>query len=211
MPVVLYCSLQDPQYIHSVVNALTHNIGRTSVKCTTCHRLISIPCLGERDSLGVLGKYSTSAGVDLSCDRVGARDNQAGTRLLWGHITVTPPLWELLPFQLLLSTGEGKTLSTDTQGVTASPAPLPTRESRSLDKWVRDIVRGLVLPSGDKTNQPHILYITLNVIVYNLLIPWWWCPCMEYLVFGFLKTAWNKMYNSQSYLCFCNCCDKSTL
>lgn len=122
-----------------------------------------------------------------------------------------PPLWELLPFQLLLSTGAGKTLSTDTQGVTASPAPLPTRESRSLDKWVRDIVRGLVLPSGDKTNQPHILYITLNVIVYNLLIPWWWCPCMEYLVFGFLKTAWNKMYNSQSYLCFCNCCDKSTL
>lgn len=122
-----------------------------------------------------------------------------------------PPLWELLPFQPLLSTGAGKTLSTDTQGVTASPAPLPTRESRSLDKWVRDIVRGLVLPSGDKTNQPHILYITLNVIVYNLLIPWWWCPCMEYLVFGFLKTAWNKMYNSQSYLCFCNCCDKSTL
>lgn len=84
VPVVLYCSLQDPQYIHSVVNALTHNIGRTSVKCTMCHRLISIPCLGERDSLGVLGKYSTSAGVDLSCDRVGARDNQAGTRLLWG-------------------------------------------------------------------------------------------------------------------------------
>lgn len=121
------------------------------------------------------------------------------------------PLWELLPFQPLLSTGAGKTLSTDTQGVTASPAPLPTRESRSLDKWVRDIVRGLVLPSGDKTNQPHILYITLNVIVYNLLIPWWWCPCMEYLVFGFLKMAWNKMYNSQSYLCFCNCCDKSTL
>lgn len=62
-----------------------------------------------------------------------------------------------------------------------------------------------------KKNQPHILYITLYVIVYNLLIPWWWCPCMEYLVFGFLKMAWNKMYNSQSYLCFCNCRDKSTL
>lgn len=41
-------------------------------------------------------------------------------------------------------------------------------------------------------NQPHILYITLYVIVYNLLIPWWWCPCMEYLVFGLLKMAWNK-------------------
>lgn len=63
----------------------------------------------------------------------------------------------------------------------------------------------------EEKNQPHILYITLYVIVYNLLIPWWWCPCMEYLVFGFLKTAWNKMYNSQSYLCFCNCRDKSTL
>lgn len=60
-------------------------------------------------------------------------------------------------------------------------------------------------------NQLHILYITLYVIVYNLLIPWWWCPCMEYLVFGFLKTAWNEMYNSQSYLCFCNCRDNSTL
>lgn len=155
MPVVLYCSLQDPQYIHSVVNALTHNIGRTSVKCTTCYRLISIPCLGERDSLGVLGKYSTSAGVDLSCDQVGARDNRAGTRLLWGHITVTPPpLWELLPFQPLLSTGAGKTLSTDTQGVTASPAPLPTRESRSLDKWVKDMSEGwFFLQEMKQTNR----------------------------------------------------------
>lgn len=182
--------------------------------------------------LGALGeKAPTSAGVDFSCEPVPDHKRcpvslhskgQWRTRKSWserqasrdppavGHVAVTP-CDSSSPSSPLLSTGAGKPLSTDTQGVTASPAPLPTRESQSLDKWVRDIFRGLVLPSGAKRNQPHILYITLNVIVYNLLIPWWWCPCMEYLVFGFLKTAWNKMYNSQSYLCFCNCCDKSTL
>lgn len=50
-----------------------------------------------------------------------------------------------------------ETLSTDLQGVTASPAPLQ-RESRSLDKWVRDIVRGLVLPSGEERPTAHFIY-----------------------------------------------------
>lgn len=67
-------------------------------------------------------------------------------------------LWELLPFQPLPSTGAGKPPSTDLQGVTVSPAPLPTRESRSLDKWVRDIVRGLVLPSGGEKPTAHFIY-----------------------------------------------------
>lgn len=91
------------------------------------------------------------------------------------------------------------------------PHLLPTRESQSLDKWVKDIVRGLVLLSGEeKKPTAHFIYYIL-------------CDCVQfadtlmmvsmygYLVFGFLKTAWNEMYNSQSYLCFCNCCDKSTL
>lgn len=48
--------------------------------------------------------------------------------------------------------------STDNQGVTASLSPLLTRETRSLDKWVRDFVRGLVLPSGEEEPTTHFIY-----------------------------------------------------
>lgn len=142
--------------------------------------------------------------------RVGVGGELAGTHLL-SDISGWLPLWELLPFQPLPSTGSRET-----------PEHRPPRShgfsctfanQRITVTWQVSERRYQRVGSSfrRKKNQPHILYITLYVIVYNLLIPWWWCPCMEYLVFGFLKTAWNKMYNSQSYLCFCNCRDKSTL
>lgn len=125
-----------------------------------------------------------------------------------GHITVSPCESSSLFHPQPAEHRSKEIPSTDLQGVMACPAPLPTRESHTSE-WETLSEDWFFLQ--EEKNQPHILYITLYVIVYNLLIPWWWCPCMEYLVFGFLKTAWNKMYNSQSYLCFCNCRDKSTL
>lgn len=91
------------------------------------------------------------------------------------------------------------------KGVMTSPAPLPTRESQSEHVSGRHYRRvGSSFRRSKKTNRTfYILHYTW--LCTTLLIPWWWCPCMEYLVFGFLKTAWNKMYNSQSYLCFFFC------
>lgn len=91
----------------------------------------------------------------------------------------------VIPFQPLLSTGAGKPRAqTSKESHLCQPENHLTSERETLSE-------GWFFLQEEK-NQLHILYITLYVIVYNLLIPWWWCPCMEYLVFGFLKTAWNK-------------------
>lgn len=175
--------------------------------------------------MGELGKGTTSAGVDFR--RKLAPDHKYCQSLVerqvkdtgWEASEQTSTccrtyqgdfLWEVLPFQPLLSTGAGKPRAQTSKESRLLPHLCQPENHSHLTSERETLSEGWFF-FQEKKNQLHILYITLYVIVYNLLIPWWWCPCMEYLVFGFLKTAWNEMYNSQSYLCFCNCREKSTL
>lgn len=85
----------------------------------------------------------------------------------------------------------------------------PENHGHSTSEW-ETLSEGWFFLKENKKPTAHFIYYIL-------------CDCVQfadtlmmvsmygYLVFGFLKTAWNEMYNSQSYLCFCNFRDKSTL
>lgn len=120
-------------------------------------------------------------------------------------------LWELLPLPAPAKHRSRETPSTDLQGVTASPAPLPTRESQSLVE-VSERHCQRVGSSFRRSGTNRTFYI----LHYMWLCTICWYPDDGVHVWNIWYLAFSrrheiKMYNSQSYLCFCNCHDKSTL
>lgn len=51
----------------------------------------------------------------------------------------------------------------------------------SLDVRDNNASRELVPPPGGVKPTAH--YMTLHMIVYTFLIPWWWCPCMIGIIY----------------------------
>lgn len=67
-------------------------------------------------------------------------------------------LWELLPFQPLLSTGAGKPRAKISKESRLLQHLCQPENHSHLSKWVKDLVRGLVIPSGEVKPTAHFIY-----------------------------------------------------
>lgn len=170
VPVVFYCSLQDPRNINGIFFFLRNGTGSAKSSHLTGNHT-------EGRRFAEI-QYSLPAEVVL-----GGNPPAGGC---FGRRGVP----RRVPSILSIPTGyrNREILNTVLWGVTAFSKRV------SLDVRDNNASRELVPPPGGVKPTAH--YMTLHMIVYTFLIPWWWCPCMIgiiYIHFFFPEAAWDEM------------------